>query len=64
MSAIKFKSVVLLAVAVGCGLVAMLGVQQVLSDNSSEDEKQMATVLVAIADISPGNSAVEQVAAG
>jgi len=31
----------------------MLGVQQVLSDNSSEDEKQVATVLVAIADISP-----------
>lgn len=49
----KMKSVVLLAVALGCGLVAMLGVQQVLKrDQPKPDE--VGKVLVAIADISPG----------
>lgn len=49
----KLKSVVLLVVAVGCGLVAMLGVRQVLSGNK-EEEKQSARVLMATAEILPG----------
>ncbi len=49
----KMKSMVLLAVAAGCGLIAMLGVQQVLSkDNGSALET--AQVLVAVAEIGPG----------
>lgn len=49
----KLKSLVLLAVALGCGLVAMLGVQQVLSgDNGQGDQK--LKVLVAKAEIAPG----------
>lgn len=50
----KMKSVILLVVAVGCGLVAMLGVQQVLTGQKSE-ETQMGQVLVAIAEIPPSN---------
>jgi len=49
----KMKSVVLLAVALGCGLVAMLGVQQVLSGNTNKDV-EVGQVLVAITDIIPG----------
>lgn len=49
----KVKSVVLLAVAVACGLVAMLGVQQVLSGRQQAKSDEMAQVLVAIADIAP-----------
>ena len=49
----KFKSVVLLAVAIGCGLVAMLGVQQVMSGDKAAETK-MVKVLVAIEEISPG----------
>lgn len=49
----KFKSVLLLAVAIGCGLVAMLGVQQVLSKDEKAPEK-MGSVLVALGNISPG----------
>jgi len=49
----KFKSVLLLAVAIGCGLVAMLGVQQVLSkDPVVKDDT--GPVLVAAINISPG----------
>jgi pilus assembly protein CpaB len=49
----KMKSLMLLAVAVGCGLVAMLGVQQVLSgDRGVQIEK--VRVLVARTDIDPG----------
>lgn len=47
----KFKSVLLLAVAVGCGLVAMLGVRQVLSGPT---EKTTAQVMVAKIEIKPG----------
>lgn len=49
----KMKSLVLLAMAVGCGLVAMLGVQQVLSG----DKKQAVDtgkVLVTVTNIMPG----------
>jgi len=44
----------LLAVPVCCGLVAMLGVQQAISDNKTEP-KNMVTVLVATADIMAGS---------
>ena len=49
----KMKSVMLLAVAIGCGLVAMLGVQQVLKRDKAEPDK-MGKVLKAIAMIAPG----------
>jgi pilus assembly protein CpaB len=49
----KSKSLVLLAVAAGCGLVGMLGVQQMLSQNRGQ-AVQMATVLVAQVEIEPG----------
>jgi pilus assembly protein CpaB len=49
----KFKTVVLLTVAVGCGLVAMLGVQQVLSDDK-EAVAEVGQVLLTIADIPAG----------
>ncbi len=55
----KMKAVVLLVVAVGCGLVAMLGVQQVLSGNQS-GEVETAKVLVAIAEIVPGTPLNEE----
>lgn len=48
----KFKSVLLLAVAIGCGLIAMLGVQQVLSGPKPEKQDEIQ-VLVATEDISP-----------
>ncbi len=48
----KSKSIVLLAIAACCGLVAMLGIQQVLS--GSNEGPPMAKVLVARADINPG----------
>lgn len=44
----KMKSVVLLIVALGCGLVAMLGVQQVMS-GPSERQKPSDTVQVLVA---------------
>jgi pilus assembly protein CpaB len=50
----KPKSLMLLAVAVGCGLVAMMGVQQVLSRNRNADKHDLTNVLVATADIPPG----------
>ncbi len=49
----KLKSLLLLAVAVGCGLVAMLGVQQVLSAKKG-DGPATAQILVAKTDIPPG----------
>ena len=49
----KMKSVMLLVVAVACGLVAMLGVQQVLSGNK-EEAANVTNVLVAIEEIPPG----------
>ena len=49
----KMKSVVLLAVAVGCGLVAMLGVQQALSGREKAP-RETGDVLVALTDIGPG----------
>lgn len=50
----KFKSVMLLGVAVACGLIAMLGVQQVMSSPSeSNEEPENTQVLIATADIEP-----------
>mgnify|MGYP002623092961 FL=1 len=50
----KGKSILMLAVALGCGLVAMIGVQQVLSGDKKEEVKQTTPVLVAVQEISPG----------
>lgn len=51
----KGKSIVMLAVALGCGLVAMLGVQQVLSGkNKGQEETKTGQVLVAVQAISAG----------
>jgi len=49
----KMKSLVLLAMAIGCGLVAMLGVQQVLSGDK-KPAVETGKVLVAITNIMPG----------
>jgi pilus assembly protein CpaB len=49
----KFKTVVLLAVAVGCGLVAMLGVQQ-LTKKGPASEEEYAQVLFAAIEITSG----------
>ena len=49
----KSKSLVLLAVATGCGLVAMVGVQQMLSGGSQPVQSKVR-ILVAKADIDAG----------
>ena len=50
----KFKSVMLLAIAIGCGLVAMLGVQQVLSGDKSSESMNKVKVFVAAQEIPAG----------
>lgn len=50
----KIKSLMMLVVAVGCGLVAMLGVRQVLNRDDQKQEIETANVLVTIAEIAPG----------
>lgn len=50
----KAKSLMMLVVAVGCGLVAMLGVRQVLSKDGKKEPVKTADVLVTIAEIAPG----------
>ena len=49
----KPKQMMLFAVAIGCGLVAMLGAQQILSGNKPV-EQEMVKILVARMDIDPG----------
>jgi len=49
----KGKSIVMLAVALGCGLVAMIGVQQVLSGDKKTEVKKTMPVLIAVEEISP-----------
>jgi len=49
----KPKTLALLCVAVGCGLVAMIGVQQAMSKPDSA-QMEMVQVLEAMADIDPG----------
>ena len=52
----RLKTIVLLAIAGTCGLVAMMGVQQVLSSNANDGKSQAVQVLVATAEILPGQS--------
>ncbi|MFN0198971.1 MAG: Flp pilus assembly protein CpaB [Planctomycetaceae bacterium] len=54
----KMKSVVMLVVAMGCGLVAMLGVRKVLEGNQA-NAKDTVKVLVAITELVPGEPLVE-----
>lgn len=49
----KTKSLVLLAMALGCGFVAMLGVQQIMS-GEKKVEKDLVPVLIARQEIEPG----------
>jgi pilus assembly protein CpaB len=49
----KLKTILLLAVAVGCGLVAMFGVQSMSGGTSAEVEEKVS-VLMALADIEVG----------
>lgn len=49
----KLKTILLLAVAVGCGLVAMLGVQSMSGGGAAEVEEKVS-VLMAVADIDVG----------
>ncbi|WP_013627863.1 Flp pilus assembly protein CpaB [Rubinisphaera brasiliensis] len=50
----KMKTILVLAFAVGCGLIAMVGVQQMIAQQSNKDQNQTVEVLVAAQDISPG----------
>lgn len=54
------KTILLLAVSGACGLVAMMGVNQVLSNNTHESKGQSTEVLVAIAEILPGQALDEK----
>ncbi|MEZ6058213.1 MAG: Flp pilus assembly protein CpaB [Planctomycetaceae bacterium] len=56
----KPKTVILLAVAVGCGLLAMLGVQQAMSGSNTVTAEETVKVLVAMDSISPGVALSEQ----
>ena len=49
----KPKQMMLFAVAIGCGLVAMLGAQQILSGSKTEEQEKIK-ILVAKTDIDPG----------
>lgn len=58
----KPKALMLLAVAIGCGLVAMLGVQQAMKGGQSQAAPiETRKVLVAIKDIRPGERLAEEV---
>lgn len=50
----KMKTMVLMMVAVACGLVAMVGVQQALSNRDGMGDIEKAKVLVAIAEVQTG----------
>lgn len=50
----KMKTIVVLAFAVGCGLIAMMGVQQMIADKSNPEDSLPVKVLVASIDIPPG----------
>ena len=50
----KMKTVVVLAFAVACGLIAMMGVQQMIAQKSNENADVPVKVLVASMDIPPG----------
>lgn len=50
----KLKPLILLALALGCGLVAMLGVRQMMANRETQPQQEMVKVLVAVTDINPG----------
>jgi len=50
----KMKTVVVLAFAVGCGLIAMMGVQQMIAQQSNDGQDVPVKVLVASTDLPPG----------
>jgi pilus assembly protein CpaB len=50
----KMKSVILFAVAIGAGLVAMLGVQKSLARDKGAKKEDTVKILVAIAEVEPG----------
>lgn len=54
------KTLMLLAVAGGCGLVAMLGVQQAMQGNQPQSKAQTTRVLVALTDIESGVKLTEE----
>jgi pilus assembly protein CpaB len=56
----KPKTLILLAVAVGCGLVAMLGIQQAMQGGQGGGSPKVS-VLVAKADIMPGQPLTDEV---
>lgn len=56
----KPKALMLLAVAIGCGLVAMLGVQQAMQGSQKEVVVETRKVLTAIKDIHPGEPLTEE----
>jgi pilus assembly protein CpaB len=56
----KPKALMLLAVAIGCGLVAMLGVQQAMQGSQKEVVVETRKVLLAIKDIRPGERLSEE----
>jgi pilus assembly protein CpaB len=56
----KPKALMLLAVAIGCGLVAMLGVQQAMQGSQKEVVIETSKVLMAIKDIKPGDRLSEE----
>ena len=55
----KPKALILLAIAIGCGLVAMLGVQQAMQGSQKEVVIETRTVLTAVKDILPGEPLTE-----
>jgi len=56
----KPKALMLLAVAIGCGLVAMLGVQQAMQGSQKEVVIETRSILVALKDIRPGEPLTEE----
>ncbi len=56
----KPKALMLLAVAIGCGLVAMLGVQQAMQGSQKEVVIETSKVLMALKDIKPGERLSEE----
>lgn len=56
----KPKALMFVAVAIGCGLVAMLGVQQAMQGSQKEVVIETRSVLTATKDIRPGEPLTEQ----
>lgn len=56
----RMRSVLLLAIAAGCGLVAMFLFQQVANRQTHAVEEQKVTVLVALTEVTPGSKLDEK----